>query len=68
MLKEITEQAETVPIVDLEPLPPELPPPPSPLEDECIPIPESTNMDGKVYTRTYSFPFSLCQYKSIFTP
>ncbi|EPQ08159.1 NKG2-A/NKG2-B type II integral membrane protein, partial [Myotis brandtii] len=39
---EITEQTETIPIVDLEsPLP--LPPPPPPPEDEWDPIPEHSN-------------------------
>lgn len=45
MLKENTEQTETIPIVDVE-WPLALPPPPP--EDEWRPIPEHTNVDGKV--------------------
>ena len=46
MLKETTEQTETIPIVDLEP-PLALPPLP-PAEDEWGSVPERTNVDGKV--------------------
>lgn len=46
MLKENTEQTETIPIVDVEE-PLALPPPPPP-EDEWRPVPEHTNVDGKV--------------------
>lgn len=45
MLKENTEQTETIPIVDVEE-PLALPPPPP--EDEWRRIPEHTNVDGKV--------------------
>ena len=57
MLKEITEETETIPIVDLEPplgLPPPLPspppsPPPPPPEGEWRTISEPTRMNGTVY-------------------
>nr|XP_020143339.1 C-type lectin domain family 1 member A-like [Microcebus murinus] len=42
---EITEETETIPIVDLEP-PPDLPPVPPPLEDEWEPIPKNTNVNA----------------------
>lgn len=55
MLKENTEQTETIPIADLEP---SLALPPPPPEDEWRPIPEHTNVDGKVEFQVL-FIFSL---------
>ena len=56
MLKENTEQTETITIVDLEP---SLALPPPPPEDEWGPIPEHTNVNVKVDTLEFIHLWSL---------
>uniref|UniRef100_A0A8C9A957 C-type lectin domain-containing protein n=1 Tax=Prolemur simus TaxID=1328070 RepID=A0A8C9A957_PROSS len=51
--KEITEETETIPIVDLEP-PPDLPPLPPPPEDELEPIPEGTNVNETIKIKLHN--------------